>query len=193
MTMGFTKEAIHCGSGESSSDYDQQVIALYDQHFDFVWRSLRRLGVQACDLDDALQDVFVVVHRKLAAFEARSALRTWIFGIAVRVAKAYRRRVARHRSHVSEEDSVLVCSSGTPEEAHARMQAAQSVQELLEGLDDDKRAVFVLAELEHVSAPDIAEALGIPMNTVYSRLRLARAEFETGLARLKAKDEWRLK
>jgi RNA polymerase sigma-70 factor, ECF subfamily len=169
----------------------ESVVELYDRHFHFVWRSLRRLGVAAVDLDDAVQDVFVVVHRKLDTFEGRGAIEGWIFGIALRVAKAYRRRVARRRLHVAEDESVLVCKRGTPEEARACMQAAEQVQELLDGLDDDKRAVFVLCELEHMQAPEVAAALGISRNTVSSRLRLARAAFELGLKRLNAKDDWR--
>lgn len=169
----------------------ESVVELYDQHFHFVWRSLRRLGVDAADLDDAVQDVFVVVHRRLETLDCRSTLKAWIFGIAYRVAKAYRRRGARRRTHLSEEESVLICTHGTPEEAHASAQAAELVQELLNGLDDDKRAVFVLMELEHMQALEVAAALGIPKNTVYSRLRLAREAFEQGLKRLHAKDDWR--
>lgn len=167
------------------------VVALYDRYFDFVWRSLRRLGVHPCDLEDAAQDVFVVVHRRIESFEGRSTPKTWMFGIAMRIAKAYRRQGARRRLRMAEDDALLVCTRGTPEESRARMQAAEQVQGLLESLDDEKRAVFVLAELEHMPASDIAQAIGIPINTVYSRLRLARSEFEDGIKRLKAKDDWR--
>lgn len=166
-------------------------VAIYDTYFDFVWRSLRRLGVNPGDLEDAAQDVFVVVHRRIDSFEHRSTLKTWIFGITLRIAKAYRRQGARRHLRMAEDDSLLVCSRGTPEEARSRMQAAERVQRLLDGLDDDKRATFILAELERMSAPEIAETLGIPLNTVYSRLRLARADFEEGLKRLNAKDDWR--
>jgi RNA polymerase sigma-70 factor (ECF subfamily) len=174
--------------GESVTE---SVVELYEQHFHFVWRSLRRLGVAPTDLDDAVQDVFVVVHRRLETFEGRSTIKGWIFGIAIRIAKTYRRRGARRRLNIAHEDSVLVCTDGTPEEARAYAQAAEQVQELLEELDDDKRAVFVLAELEDMQAPEIAVVLGIPTNTVYSRLRLGRAVFERGLRRLQAKDDWR--
>jgi RNA polymerase sigma-70 factor, ECF subfamily len=170
---------------------ETDIVALYDGYIDYVWRSLRRLGVSQDDLEDAAQDVFVVVHRRIETFEHRSTPKTWIFGIALRVAKAYRRRGSRQRARVAGDESVLVCTRGTPEEVRAQMQAAEQVQALLDELDDDKRAVFVLAELEHMAAPDIALALGIPTNTVYSRLRLARAAFEEGLKRLKAKDDWR--
>jgi RNA polymerase sigma-70 factor (ECF subfamily) len=169
----------------------ESVVELYEQHFHFVWRSLRRLGVAPTDLDDAVQDVFVVVHRRLESFEGRCTIKGWIFGIAIRIAKTYRRRSAHRRLNVAQEDSVLVCTHGTPEEARAYAQAAEQVQELLEELDDDKRAVFVLAELEDMDAREIGVVLGIPTNTVYSRLRLGRAAFERGLSRLHAKDDWR--
>ena len=175
-----------------SASIDARVVELYDRYFDFVWRSLRRLGVCATDLDDATQDVYVVVHRRLESFEARSTVKSWLFAIAMRVAKDYRQRAARQRSrHADDSELHLLCSQGTPEESKVKLQAAEQVLVLLGQLDDDKRAVFVLAELEQMPAPEIATALGLPVNTVYSRLRLARATFEDGVKRLQAKDEWR--
>ena len=167
------------------------VVQIYEQHFDFAWRSLRRLGVAPADLEDAAQDVFVVVHRRLFEFEHRSAIKSWIFGIALRIAKIYRRKSARQRARVLVDEGLLVCTRDSPEQAREHVQAAEQVQLLLDDLDDDKRAVFILAELEQLPAADIAIALGIPANTVYSRLRLARAAFEAGLRRMRAKDEWR--
>lgn len=175
----------------TTASIDAQVVELYDRYFDFVWRSLCRLGVPPADLEDAAQDVFVVVHRRLATYEERASIKSWLFGIALRVAKVYRQRGARRRAQMAADESVLVCTRGSPEELRAKMQAAEQVQLLLDELDDDKRAVFVLAELEHMPASEIAQALGIPANTVYSRLRLARAAFNDGLKRLKAKDDWR--
>jgi RNA polymerase sigma-70 factor, ECF subfamily len=177
---------------EASAIDDARVVELYDQYFDFVWRSLRRLGVDGADLDDATQDVFVVVHRRLCTFEERASVKSWVFAIAMRVAKDYRRKSARQRQHqIDDGDVQLVCTRGTPEEAHLKQQAAAQVLHVLEALDDDKRAVFVLAELERMPSPDIAVALGLPLNTVYSRLRLARAAFEESAKRLRAQDEWR--
>ena len=167
------------------------VVQIYEQHFDFVWRSLRRLGVAPTDIEDAAQDVFVVVHRRLGDFEHRSTLKSWIFGIALRVAKVYRHKTARQRTGVPADEALLVCTRASPEQARVSVQAAEQVQVLLDELDDDKRAVFILAELEQQPAAEIAVALGIPANTVYSRLRLARAAFEAGLRRVRAKDEWR--
>lgn len=167
------------------------VLALYDRFADYVWRSLRRLGVHSNDLPDAAQDVFLVVHRRIDSFEYRSKPKTWIFGIALRVAKLYRRKGARQRARIAADETSLVCSRSTPEEANANLQAAELVQGLLDGLDDDQREVFVLVELEHMSVPEVAEAVGIPLNTAYSRLRLARADMEESLRRHKAKDGWR--
>jgi RNA polymerase sigma-70 factor (ECF subfamily) len=170
---------------------EPDVVQIYEQHFDFAWRSLRRLGVAPAALEDAAQDVFEVVHRRLADFEHRSAIKTWIFGIALRVAKVYRHKAARQRQRVPVEDALLVSTHGNPEQAKAHVQAAEQVQLVLDELDEDKRVVFILAELEQVPTAEIAAVLGIPTNTVYSRLRLARAAFEAGLRRLQAKDEWR--
>jgi RNA polymerase sigma-70 factor (ECF subfamily) len=170
---------------------EPDVVEIYEQHFDFAWRSLRRLGVLPDDLEDAVQDVFFVVHRRLSDFEYRSTIKSWIFGIAIRVAKIYRNQAARRRRQVAAEAAVLVCSRDNPEQARGHLQAAEQVQQLLDQLDDDQRAVFILAELEQLSAPEMAAALGIPQNTVYSRLRLARAAFEAGLRRMQAKDDWR--
>jgi RNA polymerase sigma-70 factor (ECF subfamily) len=124
-------------------------------------------------------------------FEHRSTIKCWLFGIALRVAKIYRHKATRQRARQSEDEVVLVCTQASPEQAQVHMQAAEQVQSVLEQLDDEKRAVFILAELEQLPAAEMAQALGLPINTVYSRLRLARAAFEAGLRRLKAKDEWR--
>lgn len=161
--------------------------AIYDEHFDFVWRSLRRMGVPEASAEDAAQDVFLVVHRRLQDFEGRSSLRTWLFGIALRVARSHRRRIARKGKH--EPLPADVVSDGElPEDTVQRRRAAAFLDQFLDGLDQDKRAVFVLAELEQMTAPEIEAALGVKLNTVYSRLRAARKAFEAAVARQRAKD-----
>ena len=159
---------------------------VYDRHVAMVWRTLRALGVDEAALDDAVQDVFIVVHRKLADFEGRSALSTWIYGIARRVASQYRRR---RRDRV---DAAVLDRhpepGRSPREDAERTQAARLVMALLAELDDDKREVFVLMELEQLAAPVVAEMLAIPVNTVYSRLRLGRQRFEAALARRRAEE-----
>ncbi len=161
---------------------------IYDNHFQFVYRSARRLGVAERSLDDAAQDVFLVVHRRLADFEGRSGIKTWLYGITRRVAKDYRRRVGRKEKGVVEAKG-LVSNSSSPHEEAAKRQAAQTLESILSALDPAKREVFVLAEMEQMTAPEISEALSVNLNTIYSRLRIARAEFEKAVARHLAKTE----
>jgi RNA polymerase sigma-70 factor (ECF subfamily) len=150
--------------------------ALYAEHFEFVWRSLRRLGVGLADLDDAAQDVFIVFLRRRAEFRGQSSYRTWLFGIASNVAHQYRRKAQRAAQTTPVTDSQRA-PQPSPLEQASSTQALRVIDAFLASLDDDKRAVFILAELEQMSAPEIAEALGVKLNTVYSRLRAARQAF----------------
>lgn len=168
---------------------EEEWSALYDAHFDFVWRSLRRLGVPVSTLDDATQDVFVIALRRKSDFEGRSAVKTWLFGIAWNVARNLSRSKVRREDPLPE--ALVDGQHLGQEEAAARSEAVQTLYELLDGLDDEKRAVFVMAELEEMGAKEIAAVAGVPENTVYSRLRAARSAFEAGLRRVKAKDTWR--
>jgi RNA polymerase sigma-70 factor (ECF subfamily) len=146
--------------------------AVYADHIAFVWRNLRRLGVAA--LDDACQDVFLVVHRRMADLPPDN-VRSWLFGILRRVA-ADHRRTLRRRGALPIESVAEPAAAGTAVDARAA--AAELVHRILDQLDDDKREVLVLAELEQMTAVEIASAIGIPVNTVYSRLRAARQAFE---------------
>jgi RNA polymerase sigma-70 factor (ECF subfamily) len=165
---------------------------VYEHHFAFVWRLLRHLGVPLAQLDDAAQEVFIVVHRRLGEFEGRSAMTTWLFTITRRVARDQRERAVRHQSEASTSDAATIdriaATSPGPHEQLARQRAAAEVERFLAELDDDKREVFVLAELEQLPAPAIAEALGVNVNTVYSRLRAARERFEELLVRRRARE-----
>jgi RNA polymerase sigma-70 factor, ECF subfamily len=154
---------------------------VYRTHFPFVWRSLRRLGVPEPRLDDAAQEVFVVIHRRLAGFEGRSSLKSWIFGIVARISSEERRSAKRHPERELPED-LMASERFDPYEATAQAQAKKLVYDLLDSLDDGKRSVFILAELEQMTVPEIAEALSLNLNTAYSRLRAARREFESALA-----------
>jgi RNA polymerase sigma-70 factor (ECF subfamily) len=171
--------------------------AIYDDQFDFVYRNVRRLGVPDAHVDDAVQEVFLVVHRRLAEFEGRSSVKTWIFGILARVAADHRRSLRRKSPHlrspggVVEPDTILDERDG-PHETMARAEGVRLLHSLLDQLDDDKRVVLVLAELEQMSSPEIAESLGCNLNTVYARLRAARREFEQAAQRERARDTWRL-
>ena len=172
----------------------EQVYAL---HFDFVWRNLRRLGVPDAQVDDAAQEVFLVLYRRRAEFEGRASLRTWLFRVLLRVA-ADQRRSARRKSPLARlrgeaVDVETVADDGaSPHDETARREAVAALHQVLGGLDDDKRAVFVLAELEQMAMPEIAEALGVNLNTAYARLRAARRDFERAVARLQARDTWRI-
>lgn len=170
---------------------------VYREHFAFVWRSVKRLGVRDASLDDVVQEVFVIVHRRLAAFEGRSSLRTWLFGIALRVARDHRRSAGRKPTETSGGAPIDPDTLGSPEpnpgESAEKAEAVRLLYALLDELDDERREVFVMAELEQMPMPEIARALDLGVNTAYSRLRAARASFEQALARHKARDEWRLK
>lgn len=161
---------------------------LYEAYFDFVWRSVRRLGVADALLDDAVQDVFVVVHRRLADFEGRSAVKSWIFGIARRVASDYRRRASRKDRGKVSADGLADSRTLDPAQRVQRSEAVELLYQMLEGLDEVKREVFVLAELEEMTVPEIAEAIETNVNTVYSRLRAARQAFERQVARHLARE-----
>jgi RNA polymerase sigma-70 factor (ECF subfamily) len=165
--------------------------SVYRAHFDFVWRSLRRLGVRESALDDAHQEVFLVAYRRLGEFAGRSSLKTWLFGIALNVVRHHRRSLERERAHEPLPEAMHDSSERGPLESAAKAEAAAMLQAFLAQLDADKRAVFILAELEQMTVVEVAEATHTNLRTVYSRLRAARAEFEQAVARHRARDEWR--
>lgn len=157
---------------------------IFREHGPFVWRALRRLGVAPSDVDDALQEVFVVVHRKLGEYEGRSQLRTWLYGIAVRVAASQRRRShVRHEVVTEQPLADDAASTSTPEGAVAERQALAMLDRALDELDDEKRAVFVLYEVEGLEMAEVAEALACPVQTAYWRLHAARKEVERSMRR----------
>ncbi|MBS2016674.1 MAG: sigma-70 family RNA polymerase sigma factor [Deltaproteobacteria bacterium] len=165
---------------------------VYREQFPFVWRSAKRLGVRDAALDDVVQEVFVVVHRRLADFEGRSSLKTWLFGITLRVVRDHRRAVQRRDPGPPVDPDTLHASGGPAHDAE-KAEAVRLLHAVLDDLHDERREVFVMAELEEMTMPEIAEALAINLNTAYARLRIARQEFEQSLARHRARDEWRLR
>lgn len=171
----------------------------YERYFNFVWRNLRRLGVPQGHLDDATQEVFLVLHRRFAALEHGAGLKTWLFRVVMRVAADQRRALRRRSPHLRQEGTAVPAEAvaGDPAESpHERAAAREGLRllhRLLEELGDEQRAVFVLAELEELSMPQIAEALGLNLNTAYARLRGARRDFDHAVARLVARDRWRLR
>lgn len=172
---------------------------IYSEHFDLVFRNIRRLGVPETLVDDAVQEVFLVVYRRLGQFEGRSSLKTWIFSIVTRVASDHRRAIRRKSPHTRGPDAAVDADDIADEKAegpHERMERLEGVRllhRLLDELDDDKRIVLVLAELESMTVPEIADTLGENVNTIYARLRAARRDFEQAVARERARDTWRLR
>jgi RNA polymerase sigma-70 factor (ECF subfamily) len=160
---------------------------VYEAQFDFVWRSARRLGVTSLHVDDVVQEVFLVVHRRLDEFEGRSSLRTWLFGITRRIVRDHARSARRKPSepYGTLEPSAAACDAA--DARLARLEDARLLHALLDELDADKREVFVLAELEQMSGPEIATALDENLNTVYARLRAARSAFESAVTRHQAR------
>lgn len=152
---------------------------LYEEHADAVFRALRRWGVRDSAAEDALQEVFLIASRKLSEFEGRSTHRTWLFGIALRVARGTRRA----RAHEAIGDVEPEGHEAPVDEKVDAMRAARLLDELLAQLDDAQREVFVLADLHDLTAPEIAEITGANLNTVYSRLRLARQSLAAAAAR----------
>ena len=163
--------------------------ALYQAHFAFVWRTLLHFGVPSAFAEDAAQEVFVTLHRRLDEYDGRTQLRSWLWGMCRGVAQTQRRSALRadRRASVAPPPS----PEPPPDDALERRQAAAMVQELLASLPQDLRDVFVLIEIEGLSAAEAAEAVGTNLNTVYSRLRLARAGFERAGARLRAQEAHR--
>src|ERR1700712_3579690 len=143
-------------TSDASAALPLQVAAVYEAHVEFVWRTARRLGTQEQHLDDVVQEVFIVVQRRLADFEGRSALRTWLFGITRRVVRASMRRVARRGETALTEPAELADPSAQSAESQlVELEGSRLLHALLAELDDDKREVFVLSELEEMSGPEI--------------------------------------
>jgi RNA polymerase sigma-70 factor (ECF subfamily) len=157
--------------------------AVYRDYFPFVWRSAKRLGAHEAALDDIVQEVFVVVHRRLDGFAGRSALRTWLFGITLRVVRDHRRSLARKTPAGGVEPDSLESGAIDPGEALEKAEAMRLLHSVLNDLEDRRREVFVMSELEQLPIGDIAGLLGINVNAAYARVRVARQAFERALAR----------
>lgn len=155
---------------------------VYDAELSYVWNSLRRLGVAERDLEDIAHDVFVVVHRKLGEFDRSRPIRPWLFGIAFRIASKYRRKSSQVRELL--DDAPQAAVAPVADEALSRREARALVSRALDSLELNRRAVFVMHELDDLPVPQIAEALELPLNTAYSRLRLGRQDFASAVRRM---------
>lgn len=164
---------------------------VFDAEFGYVWKTLRRLGVSEADAQDQTQEVFVVVHELLGDYDPARPLRPWLFGIAYRIACRYR-ALARHRRELpTDATPEALDPAPMPDEAIAEEQARERLLRALAGVELGRRAVFVMSVLDERPMPEVAEALGIPLNTAYSRLRLAREDLEAALKRLRAREDRR--
>lgn len=151
----------------------------------FVWRVLLRLGVAESDVEDVAQEVFLGVHRNLPRFEGRCSMRTWVYGICHRRAVDYRRR-AMVRHEVATDEPPELGEDAGQEEGLDLAQARAQLKHVLDSLDEDKRAVFVLFEIESIPMDEVAEIVGCPLQTAYSRLYAARRKVEAAAQRLRA-------
>ena len=158
----------------------------FDEHFDYVYRSLRRLGVQERDLEDVTHDVFVQVYAALAGFDASRPHKPWLFAFAFRFASDYR-RLGRHRA-VPTADMDIAREGAGAEAAYLDAEKRALLARALGEIDLDQRAVVVLHEIDGAKVPEIAAALGIPLNTAYSRLRLGREALTAAVKRLRARE-----
>lgn len=161
--------------------------ALFREHLAYVLHALRRLGVRERDLEDVTHDVFLAVYRKLEQYDTRRPLRPWLFGFAFRFASDYR-ELARHRLEIVAETQATD-ERPSPLERAIQNEALEVARQSLAALELGRRAVFILHELDDCPMPEVAAALGIPLNTAYSRLRLARADLAATVRRLRSKGE----
>jgi len=157
---------------------------LFDHNLDFVWRSLRRLGVPSTVVDDAAQEVFLVASRRLADIELGRE-RSFLFATALRVASDARRAVARRGEHVDDALDHIADDAPSPAELADRQRARAVLDRVLDGMDLELRAVFVLYELEEMTMADIGITLELAPGTVASRLRRAREAFQAAVTRLR--------
>jgi len=167
-------QTIHARPAEAGApSHTLDVGAVYDAHADFVWRALHRMGVRSEDLADLLQEVFVVVHRRRADYDPERPIRGWLWGVALGLARNYRRKKA-HRSIERLESRPHTTILDDPERALHRRRQRERGQRILAELDPEKRAVFVMFEVEGLTGREIARLLDLPLGTVHSRLHAAR-------------------
>jgi RNA polymerase sigma-70 factor, ECF subfamily len=179
-----TDRAIPAPTGELPRAVD--VAEIYEAHADFLWRSLQHLGIRDADLEDAVQEVMVVVHRKRQSYDFQCRLTTWLFGICLRIASRHRRR-AYFRWERSPEVLPEQIDLTTPEEQVAHLRDSALLEQILSTLSPEHRATFTLFEVEGASCQTIAGLFGVPVGTVYSRLHAARKQVERALVRQRRK------
>ncbi len=163
------------------------VTEVHKRHGEFVWRTLHRMGVRPPYVEDVYQEVFLVVHRRLRTFNGQCAITTWLYEICFRVAAGYRRKAHFRREELVpdwSEHEAAASASSSPERQLQTARQAKQLEQILDTLPLEYRVVFVMFELEGMSSEQIAESVGVPLNTVYSRLYRARKRFARALAKL---------
>jgi RNA polymerase sigma-70 factor (ECF subfamily) len=183
------KQPTDCGVGLEEASFDE----IYESMVQYVWNVVCRMGVSRSDADDVVQEVFVIVHRRLDGFEGRAHMKTWVFKIAVHVVQHYFRTHARKpgdraSAKGTEIHSLIERQESGPAAEVERLERLRTLDRLLDQLDESKRAVFVLAEIEQLTLSEIAEIVESNSNTVASRLRAARQAFEKALSRFRARE-----
>ena len=148
---------------------------VFEENLPYVWRALRYLGLPESDLADACQEVFLVVHRRLEDFEGRSSVKTWLYGICLKVASSHRRRAHVRREMVQSTPPERVASA-SQERAVEHQERRALLLRVLGGLEEEQREAFVLFEIEGRPMAEVAEILGCPLRTAYARLYAARDE-----------------
>jgi RNA polymerase sigma-70 factor (ECF subfamily) len=160
---------------------------VYEESFDFVYRNARRLGVPMSAADDVVQEVFLVLHRRLGEYDGRATLRGWVYGILANTVRGYRRAFRRKQSPLvaveTDEELGPASSRASPERRAQRQQDVTLLMELLDELPEAQRELIVLADLEQMNVAEICACLGGNPNTVYSRLRVARENLKGKLTR----------
>jgi RNA polymerase sigma-70 factor (ECF subfamily) len=175
-------------TGVVAAAAERDVLAVHAEHAEFVWVTLQRLGVRPADVEDLLQEVFLVVHRRLDTFDASSRMTTWLFGICLRIAAAHRRRAYVRRERTGEGLDDAADANENPEEAAVARQGRARLYAILDMMDLERRALFVMFEIDEVPCIEIARTLGVPLGTVYSRLHAARQEFDAAARRFQARE-----
>lgn len=167
--------------------------SVYARYGQFLWKCLYRMGVPEADLPDAMQELLLVVHRRIDSYDRKSKLTTWLFGIGLRVAATSRRKLQRRREIAFDPDEGLhgTCESADTERLLLERDARRRLERALESLDVEQRALFTLYEVENMPCADIAELLSVPVGTVHSRLSKLREHFTLTLRRLEIQERSR--
>ena len=180
-----THMGLPADSRDEAAPYDLALEEVYARHFEYVWHAVRRLGGRHDDIEDLTHDVFLTFWRTRDRYDARRPIKPWLYGIAFRVVSDYRRR-ARFSREIPSSDQTLTeaATPDAPLELLERREQRRLIHAALETLTDEQRGVFVMVEIEGYSVVEVSEALGIKLNTTYSRLRLGRSRFQSAIRRM---------